>query len=196
MLDLVTPKPQVLALHAHDFEGMFRDLHELGEMVGVDPSPLERKLRKRIDRVVSKTSKLAKRRVFCMEWLEPLYCSGHWVPEMVEMAGGRDDLARKKKDSFRIEWKDLVAFAPEVLIMMPCGFSMARARRELPVVTGRAEWKELPAVKNGEVYLADGPSYFNGAGPRLVDGLEILAEAIHPEAFRRTHRRGYTRVRS
>ena len=190
----MTPRPRVLALHAHDFEGMFQDLRELGEAVGADSSKLERNLRKRIDAVVSKSSTLPKRRVFCMEWLEPLYCSGHWVPEMVEMAGGRDDLARKKKDSFRIEWADLVKFAPEVLVMMPCGFTMARARRELPVVTRRPEWAGLPAVRSGEVYLADGPSYFNGAGPRLVDGLEILAEIIHPDVFRRKHRRGYTKV--
>lgn len=194
MLDEVDPRPNVLALHAHDFEGMFRDLRELGEAVEVDSSPLEKKLRKRIQAVVSKTSKLARRRVFCMEWVEPLYCSGHWVPEMVEMAGGRDDLARRKKDSRRIEWRELVRFAPEVLILMPCGFTMERARRELPAVTRRREWKTLPAVANGEVYLADGPSYFNGAGPRLVDGLEILSEMIHPELFRRRHRRGYTRV--
>ena len=190
------PGARTLALHAHDFEGMFEDLRELGEAIGVDSSRLEKRLRKRIDAVVSKTKGLAKRRVFCMEWLEPLYRSGHWVPEMVEMAGGRDELARKKKDSARIEWPALVEAAPEVLVILPCGLPMGRARRELPLVTGRTEWGGLPAVRNGEVYLADGPSYFNGAGPRLVDGLEILAEIIHPEVFRRRHRRGYTRIRS
>ena len=184
-----------LALHAHDFEGMFQDLRELGEAIGVDPAPLEKRLRKRIEAVVSRTKRLAKRRVFCMEWLEPVYCSGHWVPEMVEMAGGRDDLARKKKDSARIEWAALVEAAPEVLIVMPCGLTMRRAKRELPIVTGRAEWRALPAVRRGEVYLADGPSYFNGAGPRLVEGLEMLAEMIHPEVFRPRRRRGYTAIR-
>ena len=115
---------------------------------------------------------------------------------MVELAGGRDSLARKKKDSARIEWRALLDYAPEVLILMPCGLTPERARRELPLVTGRAGWAGLPAVAAREVYLADGPSYFNGAGPRLVDGLEMLAEMIHPELFRRRHRRGYTRIGS
>ncbi len=194
MLDLVKPKPRVLALHAHDFEGMFQDLRELGEAVGADPGPLEARLRKRIDAVMSKSRKLPKRRVFCMEWLNPIYASGHWVPEMVDMAGGRDDLAFRKKDSKRIEWPQLVDFAPETLILMPCGFTMARARKEIPVVTRRPEWSRLPAVQRGEVYLADGPSYFNGAGPRLVEGLEILAEILHPEAFPRRRRRGYVKL--
>jgi iron complex transport system substrate-binding protein len=172
---------------------MFRDLRELAAAVGTDSRPLEDRLRCRIDRVTRKARRLSRPRVFCMEWLEPIYCSGHWVPEMVEMSGGRDDLARKKKDSARVEWPALVDYAPEKLILMPCGLTMKRTRKEIGAVTGRPEWPRLPAVKRGEVYLADGPSYFNGAGPRLVDGLEILAEIVHPEVFPRRHRRGYAR---
>jgi len=194
VLDWVKPKPRILALHAHDVEGMFQDLRELAEVLGKDARALEQALRRRIREVVRKTRRLPRRKVFCMEWLDPLYASGHWVPEMVEMAGGRDDLAFRKKDSRRVEWPALVDFAPETLVLMPCGFTMERARRELPKVTGRSEWATLPAVRSGEVYLADGPSYFNGAGPRLVDGLEILAEILHPDVFPRRHRRGYARL--
>ncbi len=194
MLDLVRPRPAVLALHAHDFEGMFADLRKLAEAVGVDARPLEARLRRRIGAVRRKAARLRPRPVFCMEWLEPIYASGHWVPEMVEMAGGRDDLARRGRDSARVEWADLVKSSPEKLILMPCGLTMARARRELAAVTRRPEWPLLPAVRAGEVYLADGPAYFNGAGPRLVDGLEILAAIIHPEAFPRRHRRGWVRI--
>lgn len=184
----------MLALHAHDFEGMFTDLRELGEATGADPRPLEKALRRRIATVVAKTRRLPKRKIFVMEWLDPLFASGHWVPEMVEMAGGRDLLGRKKVDSARVEWEALVDFAPEKLVLIPCGFDIARTKRELPLVTGRTEWKKLPAVRTGEVYLADGHSYFNGAGPRLVDGLEILAEVLHPEAFPRRHRKGCERL--
>jgi iron complex transport system substrate-binding protein len=187
-------KPKVLALHAHDFEGMFDDLREVAEAAGADARPLERRLRRRIEAVKRRARGLPKRRVFCMEWLEPVYCSGHWVPEMVEMAGGVDRVARKKRDSRRVEWEELIEFAPETLILMPCGFSIARTRKELSTVTRRLEWARLPAVKAGEVYLADGPSYFNGAGPRLVDGLEILAEILHPDIFRRRRRGGYSRL--
>jgi len=194
VLSLVTPKPRVLALHAHDFEGMFGDLRELGRLLGRDSRPLETALRRRIAAVVKKTKKLPKRRVFCMEWLDPVFASGHWVPEMVEMAGGRDPLASKGKESRRIEWQAVVDAAPDVLILMPCGLSRERTMREMPKVTGRQGWASLPAVRAGEVWHADGPSYFNGAGPRLVDGLEILAEILHPEVFPRRHRRGYVRL--
>ncbi len=194
VLQLVKPKPQVLALHAHDFEGMFADLRELGELLGKDARPLEKALRRRMDAVVKKTRRLPKRRVFCMEWIDPVFASGHWVPEMVEMAGGVDPLATKGKESRRIEWKDVVVAAPEVLILMPCGFSREQTLRELPIAAARPGWAELPAVRNRRVYHAEGPSYFNGAGPRLIDGLEILAEILHPEAFARRHRRGYARL--
>jgi len=194
VLKIVTPKPRVLALHAHDFEGMFTDLRELGELLGKDHRPLEKSLRRRIAAVMKKTKKLRKRRVFCMEWLDPVFASGHWVPEMIEMAGGHDQLATKGKESRRIEWQAVVDAAPEILILMPCGLSRERTMRELPRVTSRAGWASLPAVRDGEVYHADGPSYFNGAGPRLVDGLEILAEILHPEEFPRKRRRGYVRL--
>jgi iron complex transport system substrate-binding protein len=105
VLQIVKPKPRVLSLHAHDFEGMFQDLRELAEHLGKDARPLERSLRRRIAAVVKKTKKLPKRRVFCMEWLDPVFASGHWVPEMVEMAGGHDPLASKGKESRRIEWR-------------------------------------------------------------------------------------------
>jgi iron complex transport system substrate-binding protein len=187
----MTGKPRVLALHAHDFEGMFTDLRELAEAAGAESRALERSLRRRIDTVARRARGLPRRRVFCLEWLDPLFASGHWVPEMVEMAGGRDDLARRRKDSPRVTWPALAEYAPEVLVLIPCGFTLERTRREMPLVTGRAEWKSLPAVRSGEVYVADGHSYFNGAGPRLVDGLEILAEIIHPREFPRKHRTGY-----
>jgi len=194
VLELVRPKPKVLALHAHDFEGMFADLRELGNALGKDVRPLERTLRRRIDAVVKKTRGLPTCRVFCMEWMDPVFASGHWVPEMVEMAGGLDPLAAKGKESRRVDWAEVVAAAPEALILMPCGFSRAQTLRELPVAVARPGWAELPAVRNGRVYHADGPSFFNGAGPRLVDGLEILAEILHPEAFPRRHRKGYARL--
>lgn len=194
VLRLVQPKPRVLALHAHDFEGMFQDLRELAELLGKDARPLEKSLRRRLDAVARKTRALPKRRVFCMEWLDPVFASGHWVPEMVERAGGRDLLGSKGKESRRIEWDAVVEAAPEVLILMPCGLSRERTLRELPKVTSREGWSTLPAVKAGEVYHADGPSYFNGAGPRLVDGVEILAEILHPGVFPRRHRKGYARL--
>lgn len=194
VLQIVRPKPKVLALHAHDFEGMFADLRELGELLGKDPRPIEKKLRARIDRVVRRTRTLPKRRVFCMEWIEPVFASGHWVPEMVAMAGGVDPLAPPGKPSRRIEWAEVVDAAPEVLILMPCGLSRERTLQELPKAAARPGWNDLPAVKNGEVWHADGPSYFNGGGIRLVDGIEILAEILHPDVFPRRRGKAYARI--
>jgi len=147
-----------------------------------------------MDAVVRKTKKLPKRRVFCMEWIDPVFASGHWVPELVAMAGGVDPLASPGKESRRIDWADVVAAAPEVLILMPCGLSRKQTLQELPVAVARPGWTELPAVKSGEVWHADGPSYFNGGGPRLVDGLEILAELLHPDVFPRRRGSAYARL--
>lgn len=193
LLTDLRPKPRVIVQHAHDFETMFRDLRELADAAGADAGPLERRLRARIEAVVSRTRDLAPRNVFLLEWLDPPFASGHWVPEMTAMAGGRDLLARPKEPSRRIEWADLAAAAPEKVVLIPCGFDLERTKREMAVVTGRPEWRGLPAVRAGEVWLADGHSYFNGAGPRLVDGLEILAEIFHPEVFPRRHRKGTER---
>ena len=195
VLAAVQPRPKVVPQHAHDFEGMFADLRELAEAAGVDAGPLEQELRKRVDAVARRARRLPKRRVFCLEWLDPPFAAGHWVPEMVAMAGGLDGLARPKRDSVRISWESVAEAAPDVLVVMPCGFTLERTRRELPSAARRPEWASLPAVKNGEVYVADGHSYFNGSGPRLVDGLEILAEILHPREFPRRHRSGYFKWR-
>jgi len=191
VLAAVQPRPRVVTQHAHDFEGMFADLRELADATKTDARPLEKKLRKRVEAVATRASKLPKRRVFCLEWLDPPFASGHWVPEMVAMAGGADALARPKRDSVRTTWEAVVEAAPEVLIVMPCGFTLERTRRELPSAASRPEWKLIPAVRNGRVYVADGHSYFNGSGPRLVDGLEILSEILHPEKLPRKHKAGY-----
>jgi len=169
-------------------------LRELAEFLGKDAGPLEKTLRARIEAVVRKTRKLTKRRVFCMEWIDPVFASGHWVPEMVAMAGGVDSLALAGKESRRIQWADVVAAAPEVLILMPCGLSRKQTLHEFPTAVARPGWKDLPAVMRGEVWYADGPSYFNGGGPRLVDGLEILAEILHPEVFPRRRSRAYAKL--
>jgi iron complex transport system substrate-binding protein len=186
---------KVVALHAHDLGGMFRDLRLTAEAVGKDPRPLERALRGRLAAVRRAVKGAPRRRVFCLEWADPLYAAGHWVPEMVAWAGGRDALARPKQASRRIEWRELAAWAPEVVLAMPCGFSMERGAEELRKLAGRPEWEGLPAVRSGEVWVVDGPAYFNGAGPRLVDGVELVAGILHPDRVRRP-RKGARRLRN
>jgi iron complex transport system substrate-binding protein len=119
-------------------------------------------------------------RVACIEWLDPLMVAGNWVPELVDLAGGRYELAAAGAHSPTMRWDDLVASAPDVVILMPCGFTLAQTRRELPQLVARPEWRALPAVRNGRSYAVDGNAYLNRPGPRLVDSAELLAGLIQP----------------
>jgi iron complex transport system substrate-binding protein len=128
-------------------------------------------------------------RVFCMEWLDPVYASGHWVPELVKLAGGVDELSRERGESVRVSWDDIAAWAPEVLFIMPCGFNLQQTMKQIWSVFGfqRSEaarrFFELPAVRNRRVYAVDANSYFARPGQRVVEGAELLARLIHPDLF-------------
>ena len=123
----------------------------------------------------------ARPRVFFAEWVDPIYCAGHWVPEMIALAGGADPLARPAGDSVRVAWDDVVASNPEVVIIAPCGYGVAGAIEQLPLLAQRPGWESLPAVRNGQVFVVDANAYFARPGPRLVDGIELLAHLLHPE---------------
>jgi len=110
--------------------------------------------------------------------------SGHWVPEMVDLVGGRDDLGSPLKPARRSTWEEIGAWEPEKILLMPCGFDISKCVSEQEkCLRGRREWLDLSAVKKGEVYALDANAYYSRSGPRLVDGLEILAKVIHPELF-------------
>ena len=125
----------------------------------------------------------ARPRVACLEWFDPIYFAGHWVPEMIELAGGHDVLGRKGEPSAKIAWAKVVEHAPDVIVLMPCGYDVQRTLNEAGVLQGLEGWRELPAVKAGKVYAVNGHAFFSRPGPRLVDGLEILAHIIHPQIF-------------
>jgi len=138
-------------------------------------------LRDRLDCVQARLEPITDRpRVLCLEWLKPPMACGHWVPEQVELAGGHELLGRKGEPSRYITWQEIAAAEPDILILMPCGFSMERTRRELSLVTDEPLWRTLPAVRERQVYLVNGPAYFNRSGPRLVEGIELLAGVSHP----------------
>jgi iron complex transport system substrate-binding protein len=121
--------------------------------------------------------------VACIEWLEPMMLSGNWVPELVTIAGGIPILTQPGKHSPYVNWTELQAQDPDVLLLMPCGFSIERTMREIDLLLQLPGFAEMKAVKNNRVYIADGNQYFNRPGPRLVDSVEILAEIIHPKQF-------------
>ena len=127
----------------------------------------------------------ARPRVFALEWLDPPFVGGHWVPEMVRLAGGVDRLGREGHPSVALSWDDVAAYDPDVIVMLPCGYHLDESLRELERNPLPEPWGRLKAVQAGEVYVVDGSAYFNRPGPRAVDGLEIMAEVLHPELFPR-----------
>jgi len=185
-LNLLPKVPQILWLTPKSLEEIFDNLRELGQVTGrvKEAEGLIASGRARLEKVAAGTSTLSPRpRVFCMEWLDPIYCSGHWMPEMVEIAGGVDALARQGTDSVRIPWDDVLRWAPEILIITPCGFNLDKVIEQTPQLFNNPGWSELPAVRNGRVYAVDANSYFARPGPRVVEGTELLAHLIHPELF-------------
>ncbi|ASU36463.1 cobalamin-binding protein [Mucilaginibacter xinganensis] len=121
--------------------------------------------------------------VACIEWLEPLMLSGNWMPELVNIAGGTNVLTEAGKHSPYVQWDDIRLQNPEVMIIMPCGFSIERTLKEIDILLNLTGFDEIKAVKNNRVYIADGNQYFNRPGPRIVDSIEILAEIINPKQF-------------
>ena len=185
-VNLLPKKPQILWLTPTSLEEVFANVRELGEATGrtKEAQDLIATGRARLEKTAAATRDLSHRpRVFCMEWLDPVYCSGHWVPEMVKLAGGVDALARVGEDSVRIPWDDVVRWAPEVLIITPCGFNLEKVIEQTQQLPSFPGWSDLPAVREGRVYAVDANSYFARPGPRVVDGTELLAHLIHPELF-------------
>jgi iron complex transport system substrate-binding protein len=183
VLNALPHQPKILWLTPKSLNEIFDNLRELGGATGRHRQAEEiiADGRNRLERLTAQTSRLPKRpRVFCMEWIDPVYCSGHWVPEMVRIAGGNDELGREGTDSVRILWQDVVRWAPEVLVVMPCGCGLANAAKSALQVFNYPGAAEIPAVKNGCVYAVDANSYFARPGPRVVEGTELLAHLLHP----------------
>jgi iron complex transport system substrate-binding protein len=118
-----------------------------------------------------------------MEWVDPPFCSGHWGPELVEIAGGYDALGRKRQPSLQIEWQEVIDTRPDVIVLALCGYNIDRARRDYEILRGFREFNSLPAARRGEIYLVDASAYFARPGPRIVDSVEILAGILHPREF-------------
>lgn len=174
---------RIVSLEPLGLEDVLDNIALVGELTGARAraEQVVISLRERIARVTAASAGLPKRTIVCLEWLDPLFVAGHWIPEMVEYAGGQDLLGRPRQPSHVVDWDAVRAADPEVLVVMPCGFDVPRAREEIHLLTDRPGWRELRAVREQHVYLTEATSYFSRPGPRLVDGLEILASILHPE---------------
>lgn len=184
--DFLDKKARIISLQPNSLDDILNDIRNVAGALGVTESgeKLVEELTERVDIIRHKLKFIDnKPTVACIEWLEPMMISGNWVPELVGIAGGIPALAEAGKHSPYINWVDIQLQDPEVIIVMPCGFSIERTLKEIDILLEQPGFNELKAVKNNRLYIADGNQYFNRPGPRIVDSIEILAEIIHPKQF-------------
>jgi iron complex transport system substrate-binding protein len=175
----------VLSLDPHTFSEVIDDIERVAAVtdatsVGED---LVRGLKDRIEAVSSATAPLEPIGTLALEWADPPFTGGHWIPEMVRLAGGREVLGVEGAPSRACTWDEITSADPEVVVFMPCGFGLDEAMQQVPRLFDTPDFAALSAVRNGRLVAVDGSSFFSRPGPRLVDGLEILAWATHPEIF-------------
>jgi iron complex transport system substrate-binding protein len=184
-------KPALVDLNPNTLSDVLDDIVRVGVHLGAADTAeqLVANLRARCDAVAGRSAAISARdrpRVAFLEWLMPPFSGGHWNPELVELAGGIDVLGAPGQASSTLSWEDVAAAKPDVLFIACCGFRADRALEDVRKIGNTRAWRQLPAVKNGRFYVADGNAYFSCPGPRLVDGLEIMAHALHPDRHPRT----------
>lgn len=176
--------PRVINLAPMSLEEVFKTMLYVGEVTGTGQKAdsVVAGLQARVEAVEARSRQLAERpRVALLEWIDPPFTCGHWSPQLVEMAGGIEGLGKAGVPSRTMAWQEMLDWQPEVLFIACCGFSVERTLKDFPILTGYPGWNDLPCVQNKRVYITDGSAYFSRPGPRLVDSLEILAHALHPE---------------
>jgi iron complex transport system substrate-binding protein len=170
-----------LSLAASDFSGLYTDILSVGSATGqTDPAEkLVARLYQRIGRVIEQTALLDRPRVFCLSWFDPLMAAGGWINAMVKVAGGDQRLGGVSKASSRIDVRRIERESPEIVLIVPCSFSQERSAQEWIGIRDSSPWRDLPAVGEGRVFTLES-SLFHRPGPRLIDGVELLAALIHP----------------
>ncbi len=179
---------QVVSLNPHSLNDVKDDIRSVAKAAD-EPARADQvivNLEAKAEEVRKLTENAQKPRVFCAEWLKPVMNAGHWVPEMVEYAGGFDGLAERWQPSTYIDWSSVSKYDPEVIVLMPCGFTTSKTVEQAGHFFDRQEANRLTAVRNGRIYATDGHNYFSRSGPRLFDGIRILAQMIHPELYDET----------
>lgn len=178
---LLDAGPRVISLEPRTLPDVLDCLLRLGEVLGVAEvaAAAHQRLMARLAAMRERVAGRPRPRVVAIEWLDPVWPAGHWVPEQIELAGGLALLAAAGEHTRAIPWDAVVAARPDMLLLMPCGFTPERTEAELPVLTTRPGWSDLPAVRAGAVWVVDGPAYFNRPGPRVARGVEVLAHLLH-----------------
>ena len=185
-VSLLGGRPDLLVLDPHDLDDILVSIMDVAEKIGKvrEGRKLVASLQKRIDAVRSSSNMIEvkqKPKVLCVEWIDPLFTAGHWVPQIVEYAGGINGLSSTGEPSRRMDIDEATQLNPDIIVLMPCGFDIEQTLKELPVIASNEKWNSLQAVKNGHVYAVNANAYFSKPGPRTVVGLEIMAKILHPE---------------
>ncbi|MBV8056929.1 MAG: cobalamin-binding protein [Deltaproteobacteria bacterium] len=184
------PPPMIISLAPYSLGDVMADIQRVGVELGEPQHAMKlvAALNHRMTTIEQQVAKAGRRpAVGCIEWLEPLMAAGNWMPELVTMAGGENIFGEAGQHSSTMKFERLLANDPDVIMLMPCGFSMDRTAAELETLTSQPGWPRLKAVRELQVYLTDGNQYFNRPGPRITESLEILAEILHPEIFHFEH---------
>jgi iron complex transport system substrate-binding protein len=184
-------EPEVLVLHPHDLDDILVSITQIAERVGRsnEGRKLVKSLQERIDNIRnivyerSKNNTKGKPKIACIEWIDPFFSAGHWIPQMVDIAGGVNGLSVTKQPSRRISIEEVIKFNPDKIILMPCGFDVARTLNEAKSLRDNNKWRSLQAVHQDQVYAVNANAYFSKPGPRTIIGLEIIAKIINPTAF-------------
>jgi iron complex transport system substrate-binding protein len=178
----LSSKPQILSLTPHSLEDVLQDILRVGEATerGIEARALLSSLRERIANV-SQMQKTQRPTVVCLEWLSPPFNGGHWIPEMIDLAGGIDPLGKLGKDSYRMDWDEVLRVDPDVVLVMPCGHNLERSIKEYHATQFPEGWKQVKAVRHGRVYAVNASAYFSRPGPRLVTGLEIMRSLLQDD---------------
>lgn len=183
-------QPAILSLEPNNLSDVWIDTRRVGDALGVPErsNKLLDSLRQRLDIIRGETISIKNRpRVAAIEWLGPLMAGGNWMPELIEIAGGRSLLAQPGQHSPPLEWNDLIEADPDVILLVPCGFRISQTVADLNLLTQDVAWSKLCAAQRGQVYLIDGHHFFNRPGPRLVESAEIVAEILYSDRFEFGH---------
>ena len=184
--DLLEKECQIISLEPHGLDDIYREIQLLADHLGVPEEGVEllELSEERINIIRHKLKFISERpSVACVEWLSPLMIAGNWTPEIVEIAGGTPVLTLAGKHSSYINFEDIVKANPDILVIMPCGFSIQRTLQEINLLIDLPGWSDLKAVQNQKIFVVDGNQYFNRSGPRITDSIEIMAEIINPKQF-------------
>lgn len=184
--DLLDKEANIISLEPNNLNDIFADIQRIADSLGVKEQGelLLELLNERIDIIRHKLKFISDRpTVACIEWIEPLMLAGNWTPELVNIAGGRSILTINGKHSPFVQWEAIQEQDPDIIIVIPCGFSIERTMKEMHLLLALPGFADMKAIKNNRLYIADGNQYFNRSGPRIVDSIEILAEIINPKQF-------------